>query len=69
MKRPYNVLFLISVALVVFYFLTENKPTYIDPVQDRKDMLVYGAIYVVLIFGTLSLMYLYFRQNKRKRRW
>ncbi|MES2701405.1 MAG: hypothetical protein V4649_02145 [Bacteroidota bacterium] len=67
MKQPYITILLVSIVLVVLYFLNEDQSMYIDPVQDRREKLLYGAIYIVLIFSTLSLMYLYYKQSKKKR--
>lgn len=70
MKSPYNGILVVSILLVVLYFLNEQKPAYIPADQDRKDMLFFGILYVALLFGTFSLIYMYYKQgsNNRQRR-
>lgn len=68
MYKPYYRIVLVSVALTVLYFYMEERPAYVNPADDNKDVMFYGALYVVLLSGILSLIYYYYKKDSNKGR-
>jgi hypothetical protein len=64
MRRPYPGILIASILLTVLYFVFEERPAYITYEDDKGDILFFGTIYVVLLFGTMSAIYLFFKQKK-----
>ncbi len=63
MRKPYDRFLIVSLLLTVLYFWLLDKPTVVPFNDDRKDTLIFGALYTALIFGTLSLIYLCFKKK------
>jgi hypothetical protein len=64
MRKPYDSFLIISVVLTVLYFMTEKRPSYVPVRDDQLNMLFFGGLYVALIFGILSLIYIYYKKSK-----
>ena len=63
MRKPYGRIFIISIVLTALFFWMEDRPAYITLREDMENILFFGALYVALIFCTLSGIYLYFKKG------
>ncbi len=63
MRRPYANILILSIVLTIIYFWMEDRPAYISFQEDQRNVLFYGALYVILLFCTISAVYLYFKKK------
>ena len=63
MRRPFANILILSIVLTVLYFWMEDRPEYITYREDMGNVLFYGVVYIVLLFSTMSAIYVYFRKQ------
>ena len=63
MRKTYAKILVISILLTVLYFFFEDRPPYLTLQEDIEDMLFYGAVYVALLFTTMSVIYNYIKKE------
>jgi len=66
MRKPYDRILIISILLTVAYFYFIDEPTAVPYKDDQKNILFFGALYVALIFGLLSVIYLAVKKRDRR---
>lgn len=67
MRRPFANILILSIVLTVLYFWMEDRPEYITYREDMGNVLFYGVVYIVLLFCTMSAIYVYFRKQGNNR--
>jgi hypothetical protein len=67
MRRPFVNILILSIVLTVLYFWMEDRPEYITYQEDIGNVLFYGVVYTVLLFCTMSAIYVYFRKQGNSR--
>lgn len=64
MRKPYGEILVASIVLTVLYFFIEERPSYITYEEDQRNMLLWGIVYVVLLFSIFSAIYIFFRKRR-----
>ena len=65
MRRPYGGFLILSLSITVIYFLLEKKkPTSFSIWDDLPNKVLYGIIYVGLLFSIFSFVYIYGKKGR-----